>query len=83
MEVREREKENAAMQKQLAKAYEELNKRIHEHDKVVAGGGAVKADITLKVTNEATYNTCVINIFVTKYLIILSNLLVNCHEWHH
>ena len=54
MEVREREKENAAMQKQLAKAYEELNKRIHEHDKVVAGGGAVKADITLKVTNEAT-----------------------------
>jgi ankyrin repeat protein len=45
-------KENESKQKQLAKAYEELNKRIYEHDKCMADG-TMKSDVTLEAIHEA------------------------------
>jgi hypothetical protein len=49
-------KENESKQKQLAKAYEELNKRIYEHDKCMADG-TMKSDVTLEVNaDEGIYH---------------------------
>lgn len=43
------EKENSAMQKQLRKAHEELNKRISEHDEAIG----VKPEVTLQAIHDA------------------------------
>ncbi|XP_064382225.1 IQ motif and ankyrin repeat domain-containing protein 1-like isoform X2 [Halichondria panicea] len=48
-EITEAEKDNSSKQKQLAKAYEELNKRIFEHDTY----SAEKGDITLPAVQDA------------------------------
>eukprot|EP00118_Oscarella_pearsei_P010653 m.66547 g.66547 ORF g.66547 m.66547 type:complete len:641 (+) comp35393_c0_seq2:388-2310(+) len=50
--LREAEKEYDSAQKQLVKAYEELNKRIYEHDNSVAIG-AVKPEVTLQIVHDA------------------------------
>ncbi|XP_065892581.1 IQ motif and ankyrin repeat domain-containing protein 1-like [Dysidea avara] len=50
--VAEAEKEYSVKQKQVANAFNELNKRIYEHDKNIALGG-VKEEITLKAIKDA------------------------------
>jgi hypothetical protein len=61
-EVADAEKENSVRQKELKKAYEELNKRIYEHDKCTHQGGA-KAEVTLKAIHDAeeTLEMCKLN----------------------
>lgn len=52
-QLKEAEKDYHGRQKQLSKAYEELNKRITEHDKCMMTG--YKTDITLEVLNCPFY----------------------------
>ena len=49
---------------QLKKAYEELNKRIYEHDKCTHQGGA-KAEVTLKVRQPYSMYVHTVRIYLS------------------
>eukprot|EP00794_Sanderia_malayensis_P004654 gene4654-5262_t len=78
-EIAEAEKAFKINQKKLRKAYEELNKRIEEHDKCVHAGD-VKTDITLQAVHEAEQELADLQISEQKARETLSELRLRLRE---
>ncbi|XP_077997605.1 IQ motif and ankyrin repeat domain-containing protein 1-like [Glandiceps talaboti] len=78
-QLKEAEKDHQVRQKALKKAYLELNKRITEHDTVVASGSD-KSDITLQVVHDAEKDVEIARINAEEAQLKLDQIRVQIRE---